>query len=123
MRTIPKSVFNVADIYKAKLPTRLRVGLSHLKEHKFRHNFQDTFYPLRSCSLEMESTSHFFLHCQNFVTLGTNLMNELHNLDSNILNIDEISLTKLLLYGDVKYKNKVNKKKLSASINLALSRK
>ena len=32
-------------------------------------------------------------------------MNELHNLDSDILNLDEISLTKLLLDGDSKYEN------------------
>ena len=37
-------------------------------------------------------------------------MKELCKLDSNILNQDEISLTKLLLYGDSKYKNNVDKK-------------
>ena len=123
IRTIPNSVFSVADIYGIKLLTRLRVGLSHLREHKFRHNFQDTINPLCSCSLEIESTSHFFLRCQNFITPRTNLMNELRKLDSNILNLDEISLTKLLLYGDSKYENNVNKKILLASINFILSTK
>ena len=61
IRTIPNSVFNVANIYGIKLLTRLRVGLSHLKEHKCRHDFQDTINPIGSCSLEIESTSHFFL--------------------------------------------------------------
>ena len=50
-------------------------------------------------------------------------MNEFRKLDSNILNLDEISLTKLLLYGDSKYENKVNKKILLASINFVLSTK
>ena len=50
-------------------------------------------------------------------------MNELRKLDSSILNLDEISLTKLLLYGDSKYENKVNKKILLASINFFLSTK
>ena len=121
IRTIPNSVFNVVDVYGIKLLTRLRVGLSHLRERKFRHNFQDTINPLCSCSLEIESTSHFFLRCQNFITPRTNLMNELCKLDSNILNLDEISLTKLLLYGDSKYENKVNKKVLLASINFVHS--
>ena len=62
---IPNSVFGVANKYGIKLLTRLRVGLSHLKEHKFRHNFRDTINPLCSYSLEIESNSHFFLHCQN----------------------------------------------------------
>ena len=34
-----------------------------------------------------------------------------------------MSLTKLLLYGDSKYENKVNKKILLASINVVLSTK
>ena len=62
-RTIPNSLFSVADICGIELLTRLRVGLSHLREHKFRHTFQDTINPLYSCSLEIELTSHFFLHC------------------------------------------------------------
>ena len=49
-------------------------------------------------------------------------MNELRKLDSSILNLDEISLTKLLLYGDSKFENKVNKKIL-ASINFVVSTK
>ena len=28
-------------------------------EHKFNHNFQDILSPLYSCSLEVESSSHF----------------------------------------------------------------
>ena len=55
IRTVANSVFSVADIYGIKLLTRLRVGLSNLREQKFRQNFQDTINPL--CS---ESTSHFF---------------------------------------------------------------
>ena len=50
-------------------------------------------------------------------------MNELRKLDSNILNLDQISLTKLLLYGHSKYENNVNKKILLASINFILSTK
>ena len=33
---------------------------SHLSEHKFRHNFADSLNPLCSCSLETESTLHYF---------------------------------------------------------------
>ena len=34
--------------------TRFRLGLSHLREHKFNHSFQD------NCGYEGESTVHFF---------------------------------------------------------------
>ena len=77
IRTIPNSVFSVADTYGIKLLTRLHVGLSHLREHKFRHNFQDIINPLCYCSVEIELTSHFFLRCQNFINPRNNLMNKL----------------------------------------------
>ena len=64
-----------------------------------------------SCSLEIESTSHFFLRCQNLMPPRTNLMNELRTLDSSIFNLDGISFAKFLLYGDGKFKNKVKKKR------------
>ena len=54
----------------------------------------------------MESTCHFFLRCENFIIPRTNPMNERRKLDPDILNLDEISLTKLLLYSDSKFENK-----------------
>ena len=97
IRPSPNSLFNVSDSLGIKLLTRLRLGLSHLREHKFNHNFQDTINPLCPCSLESESTTHFFLRCQNFTDLRKCLMNELIKIDSCILTLDEKSFTKLLL--------------------------
>ena len=51
------------------LLTRLRLGLSHLNEHKCRHNFPGCVNPLCSCSIEPETTLHFFLHCHNFLNI------------------------------------------------------
>ena len=120
---IPNSVFSVADIYGIKLLTRLRLDLIHLREHKLRHSFQVTIIPLCSCNLEVKSTSHFFLCCQNSITPRTIPMNKTRKTASNILNLDQISLTKLILFGDSKYENKVNKNILLASINFVLSSK
>ena len=89
---IPNSLVSVADIYGINLLTRLRVILVNISLD----NFQDTINPLCSCNLEIESTSLFYLRYRNFITPRTNLVSELHELDSNSLNLDEISLTKLL---------------------------
>ena len=40
-RPIQNSIFKIHDPLGIKLLTRLRLGLSHLNEHRFRHNFQD----------------------------------------------------------------------------------
>ena len=42
IRPFSNSIFNCHSPKGIKLITRLRFGLSHLYEHKFRHNFQDT---------------------------------------------------------------------------------
>ena len=47
-----------------KLLTRLRLGLSHLREQKFRHSFNDTIDPFCLCGTNsFETSEHFFLHC------------------------------------------------------------
>ena len=66
IRPIPNSTFNVHNPHGIKLLTRLRVGLSHLREHKFRQNFQDFLDPFCNCSQHVEITIHFFLHCSNY---------------------------------------------------------
>ena len=61
IRPTANSTFGTNDVSGLKLLTRLRVGFSHLREHKFKHNFQDTLNPLCPCSLEAEDTYHFFM--------------------------------------------------------------
>ena len=123
IRPSPNSLFNVSDSLGIKLLTGLRLDLSHLREHKFNHNFQDTINLLCSCSLESESTAHFFLHCQNFTDLRKCLMNELIQIDLCILTLDDKSFMKLLLYGDGRYDSKTNKSIILASINFMYSSK
>ena len=45
------STFGTNDVSGLKLLTRLRIGFSHLREHKFKPNFQDTLNLLCPCSL------------------------------------------------------------------------
>ena len=60
------SVFNCNSSKGLKFVTRLRLGLSHLREHKFKHSFQDSINPLCTCCLDVESTIDYFLHCPLF---------------------------------------------------------
>ena len=118
------SVFFIRDSNGLKLLTRLRLGLSQLREHKFNHNFLDTLNPLCSCSLEVESTTHFFLRCHHFTQIRVTLMNKLNQIDANITELSEQDLTHLLLYGDVKkFSNDLNTLILSSSIAFITSSK
>ena len=46
IRPTANSTFGTNYVFGLKLLTRHRVGFSHLREHKFKHNFQDTLNPL-----------------------------------------------------------------------------
>ena len=41
--------------------TKLRLGFSHLRQHEFRHNFQNTLEPICSCGKNNETTFHYLL--------------------------------------------------------------
>ena len=73
------SINKIYDPLGIKLLTSLRLGFSYLSEHKSRHKIADSLIPLFSCSLETESTLHFFLHCQNYATLGRAIKTHLKN--------------------------------------------
>ena len=120
IRPTAKNIFNISNPLGIQHLTRLRLGLSHLREHKFHHNFNDTLNPLCPCNLEVESVSHFFLRCHFFDAERLVLMNGIFNLDPNIHHLDDISFSNLLLYGNTKYSNEINKKILEISINYIL---
>ena len=72
------SIYNIIDPYGLKLLTRLRVNLSHLREHKFRHNFLNTLNPLCSCMLETESTDHYLLRCPFYADVRKTLFDNIN---------------------------------------------
>ena len=116
IRPAPNNVFLIRDATGLKLLTRLRLGLSHLREHKFSHNFQDTVNPLCSCSLELENVEHFFLRCHHFNQSRFNLKNELQLIDPNISYLPDKELTQVLLFGNSKFSSEINTKILQSSI-------
>ena len=116
VRPSENSVFNVCDPLGIKLLSRLRLGFSHLREHKFRHNFSDTINPLCTCTLEPETTIHFLLHCRNYSNARITLMSDLHIIDSSIMLLNDTNLVQLLLFGNSNYSFNTNKNILIASI-------
>ena len=65
MRPSTNSTFHCHCPDNLKLITRLRLHLSHLQFHKFKHNIQDTLNPI--CSFgTAETTINYLLHCPNF---------------------------------------------------------
>ena len=61
-----------------------RANVGGINEHTFKHNIQDCVNPLCSCSSEIESFSHFFLHYHHFTNIRATLLNDLQLVDRNI---------------------------------------
>ena len=78
---IPNSVFGI------KLITRLWLGLSNLNEHRFNHNFNDCINSVCTCNLDIESTLHYFLHCNYYNSARVSLLNNLNSVDRTLLNL------------------------------------
>ena len=53
IRPPTNSVSNCHNRKGIKYLTRLRLGLSHLREHKLKHSFQDTLHQCSSCGLDV----------------------------------------------------------------------
>ena len=58
--------------------------MSHLREHKFKHNFQDCLNPICSCGLDIESTSHFLLRCPKFNEERYTFLSTLNKIDCKL---------------------------------------
>ena len=100
-----------------KFLIRLRLGFSHLREHRFRHNFQDCINPLCSCGLENEDTTHYLLHCHSFSRYRIDLMNSVNSVHDNFESLSDSSKRDILLYGDSRLDINKNKYILMATIN------
>ena len=117
IRPVQSNVYNIFDPQGLKLLTRLRLGFSHLNEHRFRHNFQDCINPLCSCSLEIEDTSHYLLHCHNFSRYRIDLMNSVNSVRDHFESLSDSSKRDILLYGNSRLDTNKNKFILVATIN------
>ena len=117
IKPLENSIYNIHDSLGIKLLTRLRLDFSHLREHKFRHNFRDTLNPMCECSLEPENTSHFLLHCHNYDIIRLTLMSNLNRIDSSLSFLNDTNLVRVLLFGDKKYDLLTNQKILKVTID------
>ena len=114
----PVAIHNTLGV---KYLTRLRIGFSNLKEHKFKHNFQDSIDSMCSCSSGIDTRIHFCLHCANFNTQRQTLFDKIATIDANILTENEDSIVNTLLFGKSNSENSFNKAMLTASIEFILS--
>ena len=118
IRPPAKSVFGIHDPMGLSHLTQLRVGLSKLNFHKFRHDFKDTVNPMCPTNDGVEDTEHFLLLCPSFAVQRQNLLAEILPLlrPYGYANLSNEVLMQLLLYGDENLPNDVNRNILELTL-------
>ena len=80
-----------------KLLTRLRLQLSRLNDHKFRHGFEDAISPMCSCNREIESNEPFLLRYHFYSSQRLELFDKRNNINSSFLKLSAKDQVNILL--------------------------
>ena len=83
------SIFDIYKPYGIKLLTRLRLGLSHLNEHRFKHCFNNTINPNCICGGDIESITHLFLYSPECCEARKTLFDNIQSTDKMLLSQNE----------------------------------
>ena len=106
--------------FLCSLCDRFRLGLCHVREDKFKLNFQCSINPLCNCGHDIESTTHYLLYCPLVVNETSTFFSTLSSFDCNLLDNTDSTLTQTLLFGNTSFKSNKNLKILIASIDYIL---
>ena len=123
IRSTANNVFIRHNPEGIKFITRIKLVLSHLQEHKFRHSFQNILKPICNCGSDIESSLHYLPHCPTYNTEKHILLSTLKNIDSNLLDFVEPILIETLLFDGNSFDINTNTNVLNAAIEHILSTK
>ena len=98
IRLQPNIIYNWHIPKEIRLTTRLSLVLSHLRKHKFKHSFQDYLNPLCLCGIDIETSSHFLLHCPRHSSEKMTLLNKIKNTNYGIIELSNMIMTKTVLF-------------------------
>ena len=89
-----------------------------LNDHKKRHNFRDTRSDVYSCLCASEITKHYLTRCTHFSNERKILMDSISPIlmANHVPMVDNSSIVKCLLYGDVSLPPDVNSVILKATL-------
>ena len=99
IRVSENNIFLCNNSNRIQLTTRLRLGLSHLKDQKFNHSIQDILNPICNCGDDFETSCHYLLHCSLYTNERLALLNVIQGIDNSILELGDFHIVEVLLYG------------------------
>ena len=95
----------------------MRVGISHLREHKFKHRLEATLNPICNCGEDIETSSHYLLYCPECLQEKMTPLNTVSCIVPNTSDFNNDQLTEISLYGKEDLDNINNTRILDATMN------
>ena len=95
IRPEPNSTYDINDTEQLKLLTRLRLGLSHLGDRKFRRK---CVFPMCYCAQDIQTKTHFLLHCANHYGARKTLFHKINRVNGTISRQSDSTITIIMLF-------------------------
>ena len=109
--------YSIRDNLGTKLLTKIRVGFSDLRDHRFNHNF-NCANPTCFCGLEDETAIHHLLCCPRYNLLRTIYLSKISEIiGSDISVLPNEHLYNILMYGSNVFNNVTNELIISETIH------
>ena len=99
IRSSKNRVFLCINPHEIQLLIRLKLGLHHLSEHKFKDNFQDNLYRISNCSEDIESSCHYLLQYPLYTNEILAFLNDIQGINNSILELSDSDNVEALLHG------------------------
>ena len=110
-------LFGISDKHGINLLTKIRVGFSDLRDHRFSHNF-NCISPVCNCGLDDETAAHYLLRCPLFTFERTPFLSRISDvIHSDATVLPDEHLLHILLYGSNVYNSITNKLIISETIS------
>ena len=84
-------------------------------------SFQDCLNPLCFCGNEIETSTHYLLHCPTYTNERLTPLNKIKSINCSILESNDAAVTKILLLGDNTRSSSSNTFILNSTIEYIIS--
>ena len=101
----------------------MSVGRSRPCEHKFKYIFRDTLNPICNCGEDFETSSHYLLHCLDYLQEMMTLLNIVSCIAPNNSDLNNAQLTEVLLCSKENLDNINSRSTMDATINFLIETK
>ena len=106
-----------------KFITRLRLGQSHLCQHKFKQLSRYTKHTIFRSSDNIKTAINHLFHCSNYCNRRLTILNKLRSIDSKISKESDSKIRQILLFCKSSLNGKEFTSLFNATIELILATK